>query len=105
MTVPFETLALMVAACVLAAGATAALSRLRAALPQATPNARSLHTTPVPRVGGLAVWAGFIPCALLAPGPTVMAIGSWGVPWLLAFAVSWRDDTKSVAIVPRLVAH
>src|SRR6476661_1813371 len=28
-------------------------------LPAAAPNARSLHARPVPRVGGLALWAGF----------------------------------------------
>jgi len=98
-------LALAVAAGALAAMATVVLTRLHASLPHAAPNARSLHTKPIPRVGGLAIWAGFIPVALLAPSASAMAIGLWGVPWLLVFAVSLRDDMKSVAIAIRLGVH
>ena len=36
------------------------LLRWPAGLPHATPNARSLHDVPVPRVGGIALWVGWV---------------------------------------------
>jgi UDP-N-acetylmuramyl pentapeptide phosphotransferase/UDP-N-acetylglucosamine-1-phosphate transferase len=93
------------AAFVLAAFATAMLWRLRARLPVATPNARSLHDAPIPRVAGVAIWAGFVPAAALAPALPAMSLGTWAVPWLVLFAVSLRDDMRSVGIVARLAVH
>ena len=43
-------------AALVAAASTAALLHWRSRLPLATRNARSLHTVPIPRVGGLAIW-------------------------------------------------
>jgi UDP-N-acetylmuramyl pentapeptide phosphotransferase/UDP-N-acetylglucosamine-1-phosphate transferase len=97
--------ALPVVAAILAAAATAALLRWRAHLPLATRNERSLHTAPIPRIGGLAIWGGFLPAACIAPASAALAIGVWGVPWLLLVAVSLRDDMRGVAIIPRLSAH
>ena len=97
--------AMPVIAAVLSAAATAALLRWRNHLPLATRNARSLHTAPIPRIGGLAIWAGFLPIACIAPTGNALAIGVWGVPWLLLAGVSMRDDMRGVAIVPRLSIH
>jgi UDP-GlcNAc:undecaprenyl-phosphate/decaprenyl-phosphate GlcNAc-1-phosphate transferase len=93
------------AAAALAALATGLLLRLRRRLPVAERNARSLHEVPIPRVGGLAIWAGWLPVACFAPAPPAMAIGTWAVPWALLFAVSLRDDMRGVAIAPRLATH
>ena len=49
------------------------LFRWRERLPLAAPNARTLHATPIPRVGGLAIWAGFLPVALFVPATPSMA--------------------------------
>jgi UDP-N-acetylmuramyl pentapeptide phosphotransferase/UDP-N-acetylglucosamine-1-phosphate transferase len=97
--------ALPVIAALVAAAATAALLRWRAHLPLAVRNARSLHTVPIPRIGGLAIWAGFVPVACIAPASAALAIGVWGGPWLLLAGVSLRDDMRGVAIVPRLSIH
>jgi UDP-N-acetylmuramyl pentapeptide phosphotransferase/UDP-N-acetylglucosamine-1-phosphate transferase len=92
-------------AALVAAAATAALLHWRRRLPLATRNARSLHTVPIPRVGGLAIWAGFLPVVAVAPTSTALALGVWGVPWLLLAGVSLLDDMRGVAIVPRLSIH
>jgi len=97
--------AALVIAAVLAAAATAALLRWRGHLPLAMRNARSLHTTPIPRIGGLAIWAGFLPIAFIASEDVALAIGVWGVPWLLLAGVSLRDDMRGVAVAPRLSIH
>lgn len=66
------------------------------------PNARSLHTTPVPRVGGLGLFAG----TLLA-----WAIGQVGLPgplWTALAAllvVSLVDDRYGVPVVLRFAVH
>ena len=39
------------------------LLRARAGLPQDVPNDRSLHAAPLPRGGGIAIWAGWLPVA------------------------------------------
>lgn len=68
------------------------------------PNARSLHRTPVPRSGGLAVAAG------LAAAWLLLALGAWGAPalaWIAAAAlpvaaVSLLDDFGHVSRRVRL---
>ena len=97
--------ALLAAAAVLAAAAAAALLRWKSRLPVAVRNERTLHTTPIPRVGGVALWAGFVPVALAAPATPAMAVSTWGIPFALLVAVSLRDDIRAVAIGPRLAAH
>jgi UDP-GlcNAc:undecaprenyl-phosphate GlcNAc-1-phosphate transferase len=95
----------MVAAAGLAAIAIAVLLRFRARLPLAAVNDRTLHTVPIPRVGGVAIWAGFLPVALVAPAPAAISPTLWIGPCLLLLAVSLGDDVKSVGIVTRLVVH
>src|SRR3989338_9194254 len=66
------------------------------------PNERSLHTLPVPRIGGLAIIVG------ITAGWSVMwsSVVWWIVlPTLFLFAVSLRDDLKGLSIRWRLLAH
>lgn len=100
-----ETPALAALAAAAAALATAFLLRFRSALPVAVPNERTLHATPLPRVGGIAIWAGLAAVAWLAPTLPAMRLATWGPAWLLLFAVSLRDDVKSVAVAVRLAVH
>ncbi|MCC7326975.1 MAG: glycosyl transferase [Burkholderiales bacterium] len=92
-------------AALLASLATALLLRWRARLPLARRNARTLHEVLVPRVGGIALWAGFLPPALLAPALPSASLAVWGPPWLALFVVSLADDMRGVAIAPRLAVH
>ncbi|MDQ6619496.1 MAG: glycosyl transferase [Pseudomonadota bacterium] len=62
-----------------------------------------MHQHPVPRIGGLVVWAGFVPVALIAsdlPG----GLFTW-IAWLALLAVSLADDFRSVGAGPRLAVH
>jgi UDP-N-acetylmuramyl pentapeptide phosphotransferase/UDP-N-acetylglucosamine-1-phosphate transferase len=65
------------------------------------PNNRSLHTVPVPRIGG---W-GVVPAALIAgaafAGPDPVVIGLT----LILFAVSYVDDRVGLPILLRLSTH
>ncbi|HEU5480267.1 MAG TPA: hypothetical protein VFU90_10565, partial [Candidatus Tumulicola sp.] len=92
-------------AALLSAAALAALVGLRRALPQDVPNARSLHARRVPRAGGFAIWAGFIPAALLFPPSFPGGTSAWLVPWAVLAGVSAWDDRRVVPIVPRLAVH
>jgi UDP-N-acetylmuramyl pentapeptide phosphotransferase/UDP-N-acetylglucosamine-1-phosphate transferase len=89
----------------LSAAAVALLLRFRAALPCAHPNERTLHEGAVPRVGGLALWAGFVPVAV-STGASLP--GGW-LAWLPAFAalaaVSLADDARGVPVPLRLTVH
>lgn len=99
------TFVLAVVAAAVAAAALVLLLRRAEAMPQATPNPRSLHARPVPRVGGLAIWAGALPAfaavAVLAP---MEALG-WLPAWMVLLLVSLRDDVRGLAIAVRLAAH
>jgi UDP-N-acetylmuramyl pentapeptide phosphotransferase/UDP-N-acetylglucosamine-1-phosphate transferase len=73
-------------------------------LPADRPNERSLHDRATPRGGGLAIWAGFVPAAIVLPPP----FGGW--PWWLGalFAVgvvSFADDLRGVPVLVRLTVH
>ena len=65
------------------------------------PNARSLHASPTPRLGGIAIMLGALPvAAALAP--------SLAIAWSLAAALallSLADDFRSLPIAVRLPAH
>jgi UDP-N-acetylmuramyl pentapeptide phosphotransferase/UDP-N-acetylglucosamine-1-phosphate transferase len=89
----------------LSTAAVVALLRLRDRLPQAAVSARGLHGVPVPRVGGLAIWAGFVPAALSVAAPATLSPALWAAPWLLLFLVSLRDDVRSVSVVTRFCVH
>jgi UDP-N-acetylmuramyl pentapeptide phosphotransferase/UDP-N-acetylglucosamine-1-phosphate transferase len=92
------------AAATLSAFALALLNTAAQRLPQAYPSARSLHGRPVPRVGGIAIWAGAVPIALAAPDfllgrPVALAA------WLAIAAVSLADDWCGVRPSVRLAVH
>src|SRR5574340_410475 len=92
-------------AALLSVVALAALVGPRRAHPHDVPNARSLHARPVPRAGGFAIWAGFIPAAILVPPPFPGGTSAWLVPWALLVVVSAWDDRRAVPVVPRLAVH
>ncbi|MEQ1773345.1 MAG: glycosyl transferase [Burkholderiales bacterium] len=79
-----------------------AVSSLRTRMPLDTPNTRSLHSTPVPRVGGVGVLAGsgigffvlgFYPSLALLAGALLLA------------CVSLGDDWRGIPVVWRLAAQ
>jgi len=88
----------------LAAAALGLLSWSRGRLPLDYPSDRSLHDRPVSRVGGIAIWAGFLPVALFAAGP-VGGNPAWLVPWAVVTAVSFADDWFGVRPAVRLAVH
>jgi UDP-N-acetylmuramyl pentapeptide phosphotransferase/UDP-N-acetylglucosamine-1-phosphate transferase len=91
-------------AAVLSAAALALLVRGQSRLPQDYPTGRSLHDRPVSRVGGIAIWAGFLPVACLAPPPP----GTdrwWLVAWAFVAAVSLADDWFGLRPAIRLAAQ
>jgi UDP-GlcNAc:undecaprenyl-phosphate/decaprenyl-phosphate GlcNAc-1-phosphate transferase len=68
------------------------------------PTERSLHDRPIARVGGIAIAAGFLPVAILAPvplanGPIFLAA------WIAVIAVSVADDRRHVRPMVRLGVH
>ncbi len=94
-----------VLAAVVAAGAIAVLRRFATLLPADVPNLRSLHVLPVPRAGGYAIWAGFLPAALLFPPPFPGGLAGWMPAWAALFAVSAQDDRGGVAVGTRFAVH
>ena len=76
-----------------------------ARLPAAAPNARSLHARPVPRVGGLALWAGFAAGAgsVLADLPGGLA--GWLPALVVLILVSLLDDARGAPVALRLAVH
>lgn len=69
---------------------------------QDIPNERSLHDTPVPRIGGVGMMAGILSGWALM----VKSLDWWIVlPMLLLFAVSLIDDMQGLPVRQRLMAH
>src|SRR5262249_11640845 len=66
------------------------------------PNDRSLHAAPVPRVGGLALWAGFAPVAAWSAPDLPGGIAGWLPAWLAIAAISLADDANGVPVLARL---
>jgi len=97
------------AACLLAfvlgLAAVALLGRVAQRLPQDAPNDRSLHIRPVPRAGGYAIWAGFVPAALWFPPDVPGGALAWWPPWLAIAAISATDDARGVSARVRFVVH
>lgn len=91
------------APCAIAAAAAWLLGRASLARMLADmPNERSLHETPTPRVGGLALLAGSMPFAFwLSGGVTSVALACA----LFLAVVSLADDLRSLPIAVRLAAH
>jgi UDP-GlcNAc:undecaprenyl-phosphate/decaprenyl-phosphate GlcNAc-1-phosphate transferase len=69
-------------------------------LPVDVPNSRSLHQLPIPRGGGIAVWAGMLAGSAWLPEPQ-----PWLGPLLLLIAVSLWDDRQGLSAGLRLLAH
>lgn len=69
---------------------------------QDAPNERSLHSAPVPRLGGVGLMLGILSGGLLVPSSLVWWV--W-LPTLLLFAVSLIDDIKSLPVKQRLLVH
>jgi UDP-N-acetylmuramyl pentapeptide phosphotransferase/UDP-N-acetylglucosamine-1-phosphate transferase len=87
------------------AAVTALLLHSAASLPHAAPNARSLHRHPVPRVGGLAIWAGFLPVAAWVGVDLPGGFAGWLPAWLAILAISLRDDMSGAPVPVRLAVH
>jgi UDP-N-acetylmuramyl pentapeptide phosphotransferase/UDP-N-acetylglucosamine-1-phosphate transferase len=102
---PNRIVAGSVVAALVAAAAIGILRRYAHALPADIPNARSLHAQPVPRAGGLAIWAGFLPIALILPPPFPGGLGGWMPAWAALFAVSALDDRRGTGVGVRLGVH
>lgn len=71
------------------------------------PNARSLHSTPVPRTGGLALLPGLLlPLLLLAVlGVDLALLAALSVALALVAGVSFWDDLGSAPALARLLIH
>ena len=81
-------------------GTLEGLLRRHGLLPVSMPNARSLHVGPVPRGGGLAIWAGWFAGTLWLPGDK-----PWLLPLLALIAISLWDDRVGVHPALRLAVH
>jgi UDP-GlcNAc:undecaprenyl-phosphate/decaprenyl-phosphate GlcNAc-1-phosphate transferase len=99
------TIALAIVAVAFAAAALVVMLRWAGRLPQATPNPRSLHVRPMPRVGGLAIWVGALPALVVAAAWAPMEALGWVPAWAVLLLVSLRDDVGGLAIPVRLGAH
>lgn len=83
--------------------AIAVLLRSRFARPLADiPNERSLHATPVPRVGGIGLVIAAIPVAMWAGDASIAALAACAAALAI---VSAADDVRSLPIAVRLPAH
>ena len=69
---------------------------------QDIPNDRSLHTEPIPRVGGVAIMAGILSGWIL-----LVHFWAWWIvlPMLGLFALSLVDDVRSLPVKVRLPGH
>lgn len=76
------------------------LLRRPGVLPLDQPNARSLHVKPVPRAGGIAIWAGWFAGTLWLPGDKL-----WLGPLLAVIAISLLDDYRGVHPALRLLVQ
>jgi len=80
------------------------LSRLlrRGRLPMDHPNARSLHETPTPRIGGLGIMAGVLVTGLWLADTALLplVLGASGLA-----ALSLLDDVRGLSVRVRFLAH
>lgn len=78
----------------------------RERLPLDYPNARSLHRSPVPRIGGVAIM-----CGVLIGSITAHLLANMDLPFLILIialalaAVSFADDWRGLAVHWRFLAH
>jgi len=87
-----------------AALALALLLRTASRLPHDRPGPRSLHVRPVPRVGGLAIWAGVLVAAGIGP-PAVPLPLAWAGALVAVALISALDDWRGVRPVVRLAVQ
>ena len=66
------------------------------------PNQRSLHSTPVPRIGGIGMATGIATGWLLASSATPLSIVAGGC---VLFGLSLLDDVFGISVATRLGAH
>lgn len=104
-----RAVAVFVAAGLLAALATGALRRvaLRRGLLD-HPNARSSHSTPTPRGGGLsiaAVWLAWTAASAFVAGADPVAAAGIGIGAALVAAVGFADDHRHVPAAIRFAVH
>lgn len=92
-------------AIVVSAAALVLLRTCSERLPLALPNARGLHSEPVPRIGGIAIWAGWLPIALGEPPAVSGRWALWLAGWAAVAAVSLGDDWMGVRVPVRLGTH
>src|SRR5690606_36607253 len=90
----------LVAACAASVLLRTLASRRR--VPMDRPNERSLHSTPTPRVGGLAVLPAVLAAWILIPQAVHWAV--WG-PAIVLFAFSYLDDSYGLPVWIRFAAH
>lgn len=69
---------------------------------QDIPNERSLHTSPIPRVGGIGVVGGILFGWMLTPGALVWWVA---LPMLILFGISLIDDMRGLPVRQRFLAH
>ncbi|MEO8303821.1 MAG: glycosyl transferase [Betaproteobacteria bacterium] len=100
-SLPYSPWAAISIAAALSALALGVLESLRDRLPQDHPVERSLHVRPMLRVGGIAIWAGFLPVALVTPVPMAGGL-AWLGAWGAVVAVSLADDWSGVRPAIRL---
>lgn len=69
---------------------------------QDVPNDRSLHSVPIPRIGGIGLMAG-----LISGWGLILASMQWwlAIPLIGLFIVSLRDDMHGLPVRMRLLAH
>lgn len=74
----------------------------RSSLPMDLPNARSLHMTPTPRIGGLGIMAGILVSSLWLGDEALlpMMLGAFALA-----AISLLDDVRSLPVTVRFLAH
>ena len=85
---------------VIALGVAWIIASGRVPAPVAQSNARSLHVRPVPRIGGIAIWAGWLVAWAATP-----VSWRWVVPFALVLAVSLIDDFRPLPAGARLLTH
>ena len=107
MASPISDIASIAVAGVGTVGALHLLLRIRHRLPLDVANARSLHQGSIPRVGGVAMWAG----GLLAAAGLALSQHDGGIlPAIMGVAaalalMSFLDDRHGLATLPRLLGH
>src|SRR5690348_7690266 len=95
----FEAISILGSGAITLAGGWTLVRRLFPA-PVAIPNERSLHQLPVPRTGGIAIWAGWCLSAAFAGFPAF-----WILPLAAVLAVSLVDDWRGLPPAIRLAVH